>query len=64
MLKFPYVMVSVSGTWCLSVRIRQSIRPDSMVSVEDNDWLDFFVFHKEDTELGQLLFWMEKKMLE
>ena len=61
LLKLPYVVVNVSSTSCLSARIRQSIRPDSMVSVEDNDWLSFFLFHKEDTELGRLLFWIEKK---
>ena len=61
LLKLPYVVVSVSSTSCLSARIRQSIRPDSMVSVEDNDWLGFFLFHKEDTELGRLLFWIGKK---
>ena len=55
-------LVSVSSTWCLSVRIRQSIRPDSVVSVGDNDWLGFFLFHKEDTERGRLLFWIEKKV--
>ena len=61
LLKLPYVVVNVSSTSCLSARIRQSIRPDSMVSVEDNDWLGFFLFHKEDTELGRLLFWIGKK---
>ena len=61
LLKLPYVVVSVSSTWCLSARIRQSIRPDSVVSVGDNDCLGFFLFHKEDTELGRLLFWIEKK---
>ena len=64
LLKLPYVVVSVSSTWCLSARIRQSIRPDLVVSVGDNDCLGFFLFHKEDTELGRLLFWMEKKKLE